>query len=573
MAWLLPVFAWAPLTYPGYFAFLNGFAPVFNLNDLIGHGLTAGWAPVIGQGYDLLRGEGILPYLVAALPRVLGLPGPTGIKFVFIAALLSGAVGTYGWTRRRLGAWPGLLAAAVYAFWPLGLATTYVRGALADAVMLGLLPLAWWAAEATAGGHNWRAGLGLALVLAAALWTQAGLALWLVVSLLAYLLVANAVDGGGWRGLAGWAAGLTLGVLGLVPRVLAQGGLGGPGYVNFSDHFVYPYQLLQAGWDLGPSISGPYDLLPLQLGLVACGLAAIGALFWPGRGRAATSFAPTGDGEASIVLTRRLAPAFILVPVALSLTLAAPLWSALPFLSRSLTYPWQLLLLAGPWLAWLSGLGGLVLVRLIPGSATPALTEAGVASIAGDGPHGSGGRLGEPRPANGSARSPVVPAATYAEAAVVLPLFAALIGLALLGVYADLNPPSTPVTVEQPVAIFGDNQVALLSAVVSPTVASKATLRVQWQALRPLDQDYTVFVHAEGPDGSIWGQQDTMPRNGKSLTSSWRPGALIDDQYTVDLKPGAPAGMHLTLGLYQWQTGQRLTTGRDNQIILLEGPR
>src|SRR5690606_15816699 len=39
LAWLLPVFAWAPLTYPGYFEFLSGFAPVFNLDAYLQAGL------------------------------------------------------------------------------------------------------------------------------------------------------------------------------------------------------------------------------------------------------------------------------------------------------------------------------------------------------------------------------------------------------------------------------------------------------------------------------------------------------------------------------------------------------
>ena len=165
--------------------------------------------------------------------------------------------------------------------------------------------------------------------------------------------------------------------------------------------------------------------------------------------------------------------ATVLILTALSLTLAAFLWQGLPFLARTLTYPWQLVLLAGPWLAWLAGLGGRVLLELWPGEARRRWT---------------------------------------------VPLIAGLLTMTLLGAYGVLNPVTTGVPVpDAPVAIFGDNQIALLSAepVGATGPGGQVKLLTRWQALRPLDQDYTVFFHAVGPDGSRWGQQDTMPQNGK----------------------------------------------------------
>ena len=128
--------------------------------------------------------------------------------------------------------------------------------------------------------------------------------------------------------------------------------------------------------------------------------------------------------------TFRFALAVTLVLVFLSSTLAAPLWRLLPFLARTLTYPWQLLLLAGPWLAWLAGLGGRALLDLLP--------------------------------------------AEDRESAA-MPLVAALLALTLLGSYSYLNP--TPINApapDAPLAIFGDNEIALLDAeaidVLGPTL-------------------------------------------------------------------------------------------------------
>ena len=200
LAWLLPVFAWAPLTYPGYFEFHSGFLPIFNLNDLMRHLADLGWLPTVGQPYDLLRGEGALAYRLAALLRLLGASPVAAVKWTFGLSLLAGALGMYGWARRRLGPWPALLASMVYTYWPMLLATIYVRGALAEAVFMGLAPWVLWAADAAATGSR-RGAIGLALGLAAAFWTQAGLALWLAVIVFAYiLLVPHRLESAGGSG-------------------------------------------------------------------------------------------------------------------------------------------------------------------------------------------------------------------------------------------------------------------------------------------------------------------------------------------------------------------------------------
>jgi hypothetical protein len=218
----------------------------------------------------------------------------------------------------------------------------------------------------------------------------------------------------------------------------------------------------------------------------------------------------------------------VLILAFFSTTLAAPLWRALPFLARTLTYPWQLLLLAGPWLAWLAGLGGRALVSLWPA---------------------------EEQKAEG------------------VPLFAGLLALALLGSYGDLQPLTTNAPApEAPLAIFGENEIALLSAVTAgvPGPGGQITLLARWQGLRPPAQDYTVFFHVETADGTVWGQQDTMPQDGQLPTGRWRPGQVVTDQYRLTLKPDAPvrADYRYLLGLYDWQTGQRLRTATDDKVVV-----
>jgi hypothetical protein len=545
LAWLLPVFAWAPLTYPGYFEFHSGFLPIFNLNDLMRHLADLGWLPTIGQPYDLLRGEGALAYRLAAVLRLLGAAPVAAVEWTFGLSLLAGALGMYGWARRRLGPWPALLASMVYTYWPLLLATIYVRGALAEAVFMGLAPWVLWAADAAATGSR-RGAIGLALGGTAALWTQAGLALWLAVIVFAYiLLVPHRLEAAGGSGaespsgsprrrlnptglaLIGWAGGLALGVLGLIP-VVAQHGWGNATYVTFTEHLIYPFQLLLAGWGVRPSIPGPDDTLTFSFGIAAFGLAVLGIVL--GR-EGVRKHATVGEDDAAHKHRHThtlFALSVVLIIAALSMTLAAFFWQGLPFLARTLTYPWQLLLLAGPWLAWLAGLGGRVLLEMWPEEAQRRWT---------------------------------------------VPLVAGLLTITLLGVYSVLNPTTTSAPVpDAPVAIFGDNQIALLSAepVGAPGPDGKVKLLTRWQALRPLDQDYTVFFHAVGPDGNRWGQQDTMPQDGKLPTSQWRSGQVINDQYQFTLAADAPisSDYRYLLGLYQWQTGARLTSGTDDKVVL-----
>ena len=214
--------------------------------------------------------------------------------------------------------------------------------------------------------------------------------------------------------------------------------------------------------------------------------------------------------------------------VCLGTVLAVPFWRLLPLLSRTLTYPWQLMLLVGIWLAWLAGDGGRKLLGMLP-ERNRELTAVS--------------------------------------------LTACLCTLALLDSYSYLN----PVTVDQPIpdaplAIFGDNEIALLSAEASgdPRPGSEIAAVTNWQALRPLDRDYTVFFHAEDAASTLLGQQDTMPRGNKLPTSQWRAGQVISDRYELQLNPDATAvgGYRYLLGLYDWQTGKRLMTGNDDKVVL-----
>ena len=81
-----------------------------------------------------------------------------------------------------------------------------------------------------------------------------------------------------------------------------------------------------------------------------------------------------------------------------------------------------------------------------------------------------------------------------------------------------------------------------------------------WLALRDAGQDYKVFVHLLGPDGSVIGQHDGDPVGGFTPVTRWRSGEIIRDQHIVPLPPDlSPGDYGLRAGLYQLEPLRNLT--------------
>lgn len=96
-----------------------------------------------------------------------------------------------------------------------------------------------------------------------------------------------------------------------------------------------------------------------------------------------------------------------------------------------------------------------------------------------------------------------------------------------------------------------------------------------WKASRPIPSNYTVFVQVIDVNNKVWGQLHSQPQGGAAPTSSWQPGEVIRDSYSLTLSPDTPPGAYrLDLGAYPPETGTnlRVITGDgspgDNHIIL-----
>jgi hypothetical protein len=101
------------------------------------------------------------------------------------------------------------------------------------------------------------------------------------------------------------------------------------------------------------------------------------------------------------------------------------------------------------------------------------------------------------------------------------------------------------------------------------TTSEPLALALHWQALRPPQQDYTVFTQLIGPDGRVWAQQDNPPQGGRYPTTAWAANDRVVDRYRLQLPEGAPSGQYrLLVGMYNPATGQRLTAaGEDGQSL------
>jgi hypothetical protein len=511
---LLAILAVAPLTYPGFFEVDSGFLSTFRAARPLE---TPAWT----QPGDLLRGEGRLPYILAWPFLQISGSSITAVKWGYGLAFLLGASGVYVWLRRRLGLRGAVLAATVYTYLPWHLATVYVRGAYAEAWLWAFWPFVLWAVDRLAERHlpGIVAALAVGLpALIAAIWTQPGLAALFLPIALAYAVVM-----GPNRRRTALRLASTLAAIFVVLLVLAGTASAPP--LPFDDHFLYPFQLLSAYWGYGPGPEGA----PFQLGLAAVGLGLVAVALGATGRRPRSADAPDWAPSAFLTLGRSLVfwSVVLLLLVLLTLPLAAPFWRLSRFQSF-LTYPWQVLALAGLPLATLAG------------------------SVA---------RLDRRLRA--------------------FPAWAGLLALVVLASYSYLAPRFTrldpgpePVAILQPQEA-GAPRITLLDTEIEPPteVTPTLTLTLTWQAVAPIEQDYTVFAHLLAGEEKV-AQRDTQPCSGECPTGTWQPGQIVVDRYRLDLPAGAPPGPYrLAVGLYLLETGDRVPVlGRDDQTVYLHVP-
>ncbi|NLE76770.1 MAG: hypothetical protein GX605_08465 [Chloroflexi bacterium] len=151
------------------------------------------------------------------------------------------------------------------------------------------------------------------------------------------------------------------------------------------------------------------------------------------------------------------------------------------------------------------------------------------------------------------------------------PLTLLLGGMALLALLTPViyirpayQPPRTLTEAEIPDAarrppLYHANAIRLLGCEVQPQVAHPGqTVEVTfyWQALRPMEYDYNLFIRILGFREQVIAQVDTYPGAGTWPTSLWQPGQVIEDRYTLTVSPSArtPVLAQVDFGFYDLET-------------------
>jgi len=111
-----------------------------------------------------------------------------------------------------------------------------------------------------------------------------------------------------------------------------------------------------------------------------------------------------------------------------------------------------------------------------------------------------------------------------------------------------------PQDARAPEASFGQ-EVALLAVSCRRTGPTDLELRMQWQLVRPVTGNPTVFAHLLAADGTIRSQADGDPLRGLYPFSRWRPGEVVYDVRTFGDAPSGPAAV--LMGIWDPATGLR----------------
>jgi hypothetical protein len=105
-----------------------------------------------------------------------------------------------------------------------------------------------------------------------------------------------------------------------------------------------------------------------------------------------------------------------------------------------------------------------------------------------------------------------------------------------------------------------------------------------WQALKPADLDYSVYIHlwnpreqklaAEWGDEPVFGAYSIWDRVvGEKIavgyhTRLWQPGETIRDEWKLTLPTAIPPGVYeFRIGLYDSVSGRRLPITREGVVI------
>ncbi len=105
-----------------------------------------------------------------------------------------------------------------------------------------------------------------------------------------------------------------------------------------------------------------------------------------------------------------------------------------------------------------------------------------------------------------------------------------------------------------------------------PDGSELLSVTLYWQALAA-PENLVRFAQLVGPDGQLYGQQDSPPDNGQYPTPLWQPGEVVVETVTFPVAANRPPGnATLHVGLYRPTSGERLSLAAGGDHVELGVP-
>lgn len=99
----------------------------------------------------------------------------------------------------------------------------------------------------------------------------------------------------------------------------------------------------------------------------------------------------------------------------------------------------------------------------------------------------------------------------------------------------------------------------------------RVSVYLNWRTEARLDASLKVFVHLLNSEGKLVAQDDSVPALWTYPTDEWKPGEVIVDFHEFVVDASVPPGAFtLWVGLYDPDTGARVTTGADDRVALTQ---
>jgi uncharacterized membrane protein len=297
------------------------------------------WSPFTYHGYGspLLNFYASFSYYVAEVFVLLGFSVMWGIKAAYVVALMAAGLFMYLLCRELSGPWAGLAGGCLYVLAPYVLVETYVRSAMAELTVFGEIALAlYFLVRFVRGG-----GIGFMLASAA---TFALIVMTHNISSLIYtplflLFCLMALPGRKkWLGMLVVPFALTLSLFFWLPAIVLKSHIFAEecltrGFFAYTNHFLWPQQLLLHEWGYGTPNIGPDDHMALMIGVVH--LAGVAIAAW------GLFLLRKADKPCITFLV------FLAIGIFFSLPISRPIWDMLPLI-RFVQFPWRFLMVIVP---------------------------------------------------------------------------------------------------------------------------------------------------------------------------------------------------------------------------------